>query len=271
MLTLVAALCTATPGESWKQTPLPGKAPTPDAQGRVASKGSSLYWASFGHGEPLLLLHGGAGNSDHWANQLAAFAEQFRVIVVDSRGHGRSTRDQQPLSYALMADDVVAVMDALGLARASVVGWSDGGIIGLDLAIRYPGRVQKLVAYAANATLAGLQRGGGAAFDAYLVRCATDYAALSPTPKDFEGLMRLLRPMWHSQPNYSDAQLASIAAPTLVLAGEHDELIRQDHLRHLASVIPHATLVLVPNASHFALFQQPAAFNRAVLAFLRAP
>jgi pimeloyl-ACP methyl ester carboxylesterase len=80
-----------------------------------------------------------------------------------------------------------------------------------------------------------------------------------------------LRPMWHSQPNYTDAQLATIAAPTLVISGEHDEIIRQDHLRHLAAVIPHATLALVPDASHFALFQQPQAFNRTVLEFLRAP
>ncbi len=271
MLTLVAALTAAGPAEPWKQTPLPGRLPPASAEGRAAVNGVSLAWASFGEGEPLVLLHGGAGTSEHWSNQVSAFAEHFRVVVVDSRGHGRSTRDQRPFSYAQMADDVVAVMDTLGLKRASIVGWSDGGIIGLDLALRYPSRVHKLVAYAANATLSGLQRGGGPAVDAYFARCATDYAALSPTPKDFEGLMRALRPMWHSQPNYSDAQLASIAAPTLVISGDHDELIRQDHLKHLASVIPHAQLVLVPNASHFALFQQPAAFNRAVLDFLRAP
>jgi pimeloyl-ACP methyl ester carboxylesterase len=165
---------------------------------------------------------------------------------------------------------VVAVMDALGLEKAALVGWSDGGNTALDLAIRYPSRVSALVAYAANFDLTGLKSGGGPAFSAYFARCAEDYAKLSPTPKDFAGLKAALSPMWKSEPTFTADQLAHISTPTLVLDGDHDEIIKQEHVKKLAALIPHAKLVLVKDASHFALFQQPKAFNDALLGFLSA-
>jgi pimeloyl-ACP methyl ester carboxylesterase len=271
-LLLTAVLCaapTAAP-EVWKTAPMPGPMPAASTHGLAEVNGVTLYYATYGAGAPVILLHGGAGNADHWANQVPALAAKYQVIVLDSRGHGRSTRTAGPLSYALMADDVVALMGVLKLEKAAVVGWSDGGAIALDLSIRYPEKVTKLVAYATNYNLAGMKSGGGAAFSAYFARCAADYAKLSPTPKDYKGLQEVLRPMWRTQPNYTSAQIAGIKAPTLVLDGEHDEIIRQDHVRQLAKLIPNAKLVLIPEASHFALFQQPAAFNAAVLEFLGA-
>ncbi len=257
------------PAEPWKSTAMPGPMPAPKSHQLLPVNGVSLYVARYGAGDPVILLHGGAGNSDHWANQVPALASSFEVIVVDTRGHGRSTRDARPMSYAQMADDVVAVMDALGLERAALVGWSDGGNTALDVAVRYPKRVSKLVAYAANYDLTGLKGGGGPTFAAYLARCAADHAKLSPTPKDFAGLEAALSPMWRSQPNFTAAQLGSITAPTLVLDGDHDEIIKQEHVKKLATLVPHAKLVLLKDASHFALFQKPEAFNAAVLEFLR--
>ncbi len=268
----VALLLLLAASPSWKTTPMPGPMPKADTVERVALNGISLFVATYGKGEPLILLHGGAGNGDHFANQVSAFAAKYTVLVVDSRGHGRSTRTADPLTYAQMADDVVALMDALKLPSASIVGWSDGGAIGLDLAIRHPSRVRKLVVVGQNATLAGGKSAGTTeTFPAYFARCAADYAKLSPTPKEFKALQQALRPMWRTQPNFADAQLSGITAPTLLIDGDHDEIVRADHLEHVAKVIPNAKLVFIPDASHFVMFQQPKVFNEAVLGFLAAP
>lgn len=270
LLLALTAMLTAAPAEAWKTMPLPPPMPEPTKKGLAEVNGIKLYFASYGEGAPLILLHGGAGNADHWANQIAAFAKEFQVIVVDARGHGRSTRGTKPITYELMADDVIALMDELKLEKAAVLGWSDGGAIGLDLAIRHPERLTRLIAFATNYDLKGTQKGGGApTFGTYFAKCAADYAKLSPTPGDYKGLQAALRPMWRTQPNYTSAQLISIKVPTLVLDGDHDEIIRQDHVKELARLIPGAKLVLIPDSSHFALFQQPAAFNAAVLEFLK--
>jgi pimeloyl-ACP methyl ester carboxylesterase len=265
---LAAALTAAPPAEAWKTMPLPGPMPAPARQGLANVNGIKLSFAIYGEGAPLILLHGGAGNGDHWVNQLAAFSAKYQVIVVDSRGHGRSTRDTKPITYEQMADDVLALMDELKIDKAALVGWSDGAATGLDLAIRHPERLSKLVAFATNYDLKGTQKGGGAAFATYFAQCAADYARLSPTPKDYKGLQAALRPMWRTLPNYTSAQISSIKVPTLVLDGDHDEIIRQEHVKELARLITGAKLVFIPNSSHFALFQQPAAFNQAVLEFL---
>lgn len=267
MTPLVLLVMSASP--AWKTAPMPGPMPPPASSARVAVNGVTLFVATYGEGEPLLLLHGGGGNGEHFANQVEAFAAKHQVHVVDSRGHGRSTMDARPLSYALMADDVAALMEHLRLPSAAIVGWSDGGAVGLELAVRYPTRVRKLVVVAQNATLAGGKRAGpGETFRTYDARCAADAARLSATPKAYQALQQALRPMWRTQPDFTDAQLARITAPTLLVDGDHDEIVRREHLEHVASTIPGARLVIIPDASHFVLFQQPAAFNRVVLGFL---
>jgi pimeloyl-ACP methyl ester carboxylesterase len=170
-----------------------------------------------------------------------------------------------------MAEDVVALLDHRKLPKASLAGWSDGGAIALDLAIHHPTRVEKMVAFATNYDLTGMRSGGGphATFASYLQRCTADYQRLSATPKDFQPFMDDLRKMWRSQPQFTKGQLSAITAPTLVLDGEHDEIIKQDHVRELARLIPGARLHLVPEASHFAHWQRPEAFNAAVLSFLQ--
>ena len=260
-------------GEPWKSTALPKPMGTPDKEGRVEVDGAQIWWASFGAGEPVILLHGGAGNSEHWGNQIPALAEKYRVIVVDARGHGRSTRTDAPYSYHRMAEDLLAVMDALELKQASLVGWSDGGVLGLDLAVNHPDRVKKLFAFGANYDLTGMKAGGGphATFGTYFGKCASDYARLSPTPKDYKAFNDALSKMWKGQPNFKPADLAKITAATACADGEHDEIIKQDHVRAMARLIPDGQVVLIPEASHFALWQRPDAFNKAVLDFLEGP
>jgi pimeloyl-ACP methyl ester carboxylesterase len=256
--------------EPWKTTPMPAPMPAPAEQGRVEVAGASLFYATFGAGEPVILLHSGAGNSEHWANQIPALAGRFRVIVLDSRGHGRSTRDDQPFDYHRMAGDLLALMDQLQLKQASIVGWSDGGIVGLDLAIHHPERVKKLFAFGANYNVSGMRAGGGphATFASYFDRCAADYRRLSPTPKGYEAFVDALRRMWVSQPDFKPEQLARIQAATVIADGEHDEIIRREHVGKLAELIPGARLLLIPESSHFALWQRPEAFNAALLEFL---
>lgn len=267
---LPSAALGAQPAESWKNTPLPAPPPAPAEQGQVEVGGAKLWWASYGAGDPVVLLHGGAGNSEHWSSQIVALSQKFKVYVIDSRGHGRSTLDpKQPYGYHSMATDVLAVMDKLKLEKAAFVGWSDGGIIGLDLAINNPDRVTKLVAFGANYNLAGMKSSGGAAtFGTYFTKCAADYQRLSATPKDYKAFKQALSRMWNTEPNFKKEQLAKIKAPTLIADGEHDEIIRAEHVKELAKLIPGAQLAFVPKASHFALWQQPEDFNKMLLEFL---
>lgn len=137
----------------WQELPPTPRLPKAERAGYAPVNGIKLWYSVFGQGEPVVFLHGGLANADYWGHQVPAVARHYQVIVMDSRGHGRSTRDDRPYGYDLMADDVVALLDYLGVKRAAIVGWSDGAILGLDLALRYPSRVSKVFAFAANSTL----------------------------------------------------------------------------------------------------------------------
>src|SRR5665213_2670754 len=135
----------------WATLPQPPPMPAADDSGFITHDGARLYFAVFhrGAGRPVLLLHGGMSSSDSWGFEAPRLAGH-EVVVMDSRGQGRSSRSEAPLTYELMASDVVALMDSLHLRRASIVGASDGGIIGLLLAIEHPERVDKLFAWGAT-------------------------------------------------------------------------------------------------------------------------
>jgi len=218
----------------------------------------------------VILLHGGLANSDYWGHQVKALAPHHRVIVMDSRGHGRTTRDARAYGYDLMADDVIALMDGLKIRKADIVGWSDGGIIGLDLAIRHPNRVGKIFAFAANTQTSGVIEGveKNPTFAAYIDRAGGEYRKYSATPKDYDAFVEQISKMWADQPNWTDAQLKSIKSPVLVVDGDHDEAIKREHTETIAATIPGAGLLILPNASHFAFLQDPAQFNFAILHFL---
>ncbi len=140
VIALLMSFNSAFAGERWQSLP-PTPAPVAGAQAGYAEvNGIRLYYSKLGHGSPVVLLHGGLGNADYWGLQAKALAARHTVISVDSRGHGRSTRDARPYGYDLMADDVIALLDQLKIPRADFVGWSDGAILGLDLAMRYPQR-----------------------------------------------------------------------------------------------------------------------------------
>jgi pimeloyl-ACP methyl ester carboxylesterase len=260
----------ANAAERWEMLP-PTPAAIPAARsGHADVNGISVYYAVYGSGPPVVLLHGGLANADYWGNQIKALMPRRTVIVMDSRGHGRSTRDTRPYGYDLMADDVVGLMDFLKVPKADVVGWSDGGILGLDLAIRHKDRVGKIFAFAANTVPSGVKDDveKNPTFAAFIKRAGEESATHSATPKEYDAFVAQISKMWASEPNWTDAQLQAIAAPVLVVDGDHDEAIKREHTEYIAATVPHAGLLILPNASHFAFLQDPELFNFAMLQFL---
>lgn len=149
--------------------------------------GIKFYYLEIGAGPPVVLLHGGLANSDYLSEQARALAPAHRVILVDSRGHGRSTRDQRPFGYDLMADDVLALLDTLKIEKAAIIGWSDGGIVGLDIAMRHPEHVSRVFAFGANTSKSGLKDDfdKNPTFAAFMERAGHEYAQLSSTPNEY--------------------------------------------------------------------------------------
>jgi pimeloyl-ACP methyl ester carboxylesterase len=249
-----------------------GAAPLPvtNDQGYVENEGARIWYASYGSGAPVMLLHGGLGNSGNWGYQVPALvAAGYRVILIDSRGHGRSTRDERPYSYELMARDLSSVMDVLGLAKAALVGWSDGACTALVLASKVPARVAGVFFFGCNMDPSGTKE---FVFTPVIGRCLNrhkqDYAQLSATPDQFDSFFEAVGLMQRTQPDYSAQDLAEISVPVTIAHSQQDEFIKPEHAEYLARSIPNAEFVSLAGVSHFAPLQRPELFNRAILAFL---
>ena len=233
--------------------------------------GVDIFYQIFGEGSRVLLLHGGLSNGDCWVNVIPELAAAgYQAVVMDSRGHGRSTFDQRPISYELMASDVLALMNHLGIERADLAGWSDGGIIGLQLALTHPERLNRVVAYGANFDPTGvrLDIGQNAYFNAYIAEAAREYQEMSPAPQCWQEFLANINHMWATEPNYSMEQLQSITTPFLILDGEKEEAIDLNQTKLMWLLIPGAELALMPDTDHFALFEQPEEFSQITLDFL---
>lgn len=249
----------------------PPPLPRGGGEGYVTHDGARIWYVSYGTGPAVIFLHGGNGNAGNWGYQVTPTIEAgYNVILIDSRGHGRSTRDDQPYSYVLMANDVLAVMDALQMHSAAIVGWSDGACTGLLLGHRHPDRVAGVFYFACNMDDSGtLPFEMTPAIGRCLSRHKRDYAALSPTPDDFDGMISAVGAMQSTQPNYSAADLAEVCVPVTIVQAEHDEFIRREHAEYLARAISGARFVLLGGVSHFAPVQRPDEFTQAIQEFLR--
>ena len=256
----------------WLTLPPTPLLPDTPRQGIAAVNGVEIFYAQFGHGPPVLLLHGGLANSNYWGHQVEHLGQNFSVTVMDTRGHGRSPVTSRAFGYRAFADDAAALLDFLKIREAAIVGWSDGGVTGLQLAMMRPDRVSKLFAFGANASGNGLKPGGAqsAVFAAYASRCRSEYQKLSQHPERWPQLVDGLRLMWRTEPNFSAKDLAGVKVVTVIADGEYDEIIRRDHTEAMAREIPRARLVVMPKVSHFAMLQDPEQFNRALSAFLAA-
>lgn len=250
-----------------------GTPPLPAGQSAyVAADGAQIWFTALGTGPAVVLLHGGLGHAGNWAYQVPALvAAGYRVIAIDSRGQGRSTRDGRPYSYELMAADNRAVLDALGIPRAAFIGWSDGADTSLVLARETPDRVAGIYFFGCNVDATGtLPFVPTPVVDRIYVHHVREYAALSPIPAGFDSMRDDLGVMQASQPEYDAAVLAGIDVPVWSVIAEHDEFIRREHAEYLAATLPRGSFHLLPGVSHFAPLQNPALFNASMLAFLAA-
>ena len=269
---IVATLAVASPVHAqpiWLRLPPTPSLPKPERSGIAPVNGVRLWYAVYGDGPPVILVHGGLANSNYWALQVPVLAHKYKVIVLDSRGHGRSTRPNGQITYDAMSSDVLALMDYLHVRRAALVGWSDGAIIGLDIAIHHPERLTKLFAFAANSDPSGvLDVSKSSVFTAYAERASHEYQRLSPTASRFKDFLANIRNMWATQPHFTDEELHHIRVPAWIVDGDHDEAIKRENTDHMASLIPEAGELILPDVSHFAFLQDPVQFNDALLHFL---
>jgi pimeloyl-ACP methyl ester carboxylesterase len=241
-----------------------------------------MYYEIYGNGQPLVMLHGNGGSIQSFASQIPALSKHYRVIAVDSRAQGRTTDSDKEITYAIMASDVAALIGKLNLRSVNVVGWSDGGNVGLELALAHPQYVKKLITVGANFShenfMADTARTAVmGADDPLIVRtreAVMNYfqapAKLSPNPERLPEIRKKLHNLVAGYPNISKEQLAGIPCPTLVVVGDHD-LIREEHTLALFRSIPHSELCVIPGSTHLVLWEQPELLNDTIIRFLQTP
>jgi pimeloyl-ACP methyl ester carboxylesterase len=228
--------------------------------------GAALYYEERGEGAPLVLIHGGLASSSQWEPVVPELADGFRVITPDTRGHGRSTNPAAELSYARIADDIAALIAALGLRRPVVGGWSDGGQATLELGARHPGTAGALIVGAAypdfeagglrdaHSALLGADQGGvpdPGHLEAELGEFAEEIKALHPGGSEqWRSLVYQTAPMWLDYEGLGPDELEAIEAPVLVLAGDRDHLIPLELSVSLYGALPNAELAVCPQLSH---------------------
>jgi pimeloyl-ACP methyl ester carboxylesterase len=236
---------------------------------RAHINGVSIYYERYGQGPPVLLLHGAGGFLETMHYFISALAPTHTVIAVDSRAQGRSTDSAAPIGYAQMGDDMIKLMDVLQLKQVDIVGWSDGGIIGLDMAMKHPGRIRRLIAIGANYDVNGVSPKdlSPAAIRSDAAQVKPFYDNVAPDPAHFPVLVQKLTWMLTHEPHYTLAELGRIRARTLIVAGEHDMILRQ-HTDNLAHAIPGAREIIVPGASHFGPLENPDAYEDIAVRFL---
>lgn len=245
-----------------------GKALVIDATSRptdsrfIEANGISIHYKEFGRGDTVLFLHGNNESIQSFDKQIPEFSKKYHVIAIDSRGQGYSSEDGKPLTYELMAEDVKVFLERGGVRRVHVVGWSDGGNIGLILVMKYPDKVHSLSIMGANL---------------FNDDSSVDPAINSQVRKQRERLVALNKPTTRfqielcdlllHQPNIRPEELKAIQCPALVMAGSRD-IIRESHTRLIASSIPGARLTIFPRGTHDEPRKNPKRFNETVLAFL---
>ena len=229
-------------------------------------RGIKMYYEIYGKGEPLLIIHGNGGSINNFLYQIPYFEKKYKVIIADSRGHGKTLDNGDSLTYEMMADDYAALLDLLKIDSANVIGWSDGGINGLLLAMRHPSKVKKLAVTGANLSP------DTSAVHPFAYNWAQNYnkslakKAVNDTVKAMRKQARLLS----FEPNINPADLKGIKCPTLVISGDQ-EVILAKHTLLIAQNIPKANLWIVPNSGHSVPITYKDEFNVTVDRFFKTP
>lgn len=223
-----------------------------------------LHYTEKGEGEPLILLHGNGEDGTYFQRQIAYFSKKYRVIAVDTRGHGKSPRGRAAFCIRQFAEDLYAFFEEHKIKRAHILGFSDGGNIAMIFALRHPERVDRLILNGANLHARGVKASVQIPIEIGC-RVATLFAKKSEKAKKNAELLSL---MVHD-PNVSPKELSGIESRTLVIAGTKD-MIKEKHTRLIYQNIPDARLELIPG-DHFIAGKNPKAFNEAVERFLKEP
>jgi pimeloyl-ACP methyl ester carboxylesterase len=241
-------------------------------------KNSRIYYETSGTGEPLLLLHGGFGTVEDFASQTPALAKHFKVVAFERPGHGHTADTTEPFSFDTMSAYTFDLIEALKLGAMNMVGWSDGAIIALLVAISRPDLVKRLVC------VSGLfNTHAQSPEDLYWIRSLTPesfrknmatlvrrYDEISPDgPAHFPVVVEKTKRLWLNEPTITREELGKISAPTLVMAGDR-EAIPTEHTLELFRSIKGAHLCIIPGATHFLMSEKPEMVNRAILEFLSA-
>ncbi|OLD13723.1 MAG: hypothetical protein AUI50_06690 [Crenarchaeota archaeon 13_1_40CM_2_52_14] len=239
---------------------------------------SRVYYETSGGGEPLLLLHGGFGTVEDFASQTPELAKHFRIIAFERPGHGHTADTSEPFSFETMAEVTVDFIEALKLGAVNLVGWSDGAIVALLVAISRPDMVMRLV------SVGGLfDTNAQSKEDLNWIRLLTPESlrkSASPLvkrhdeaspdgPAHFPVVVEKTKRLWLNEPNITKEELAKISAPTLVIAGDR-EAIPIEHTLELFRSIKGAQLCIIPGTTHFLLSEKPDMANKAILDFLTA-
>lgn len=253
----------------------------PEAGNYVDVNDIKVYYEIYGEGEPLLLLHGNGGSIENFIYQIPELSKHFKVITIDSRAQGRSSDSDQEISYALMASDMSEFIDKLNLGKVNVVGGSDGGNVGLELAYAHPEKVLKVVTLGANYSnenfLAHPDNITMDPNDPLIVqtstlrqRYSTAAERLSPNKERLPIIKKKLEVLWEKYPNFTLDQLKTINVPFMIVVGDHD-LINIDHTILLFKNLPKAQLFVVPGASHLVYAEYPELINNEISRFLKTP
>ena len=238
----------------------------PKAGHYVDLRGVKLYYEMYGVGAPVLFIHGNGGSMHDFRHQVSAFAKSYKVILVDSRSQGRSADAGDSLSYEMMADDVNALLEHLKIDSCNVVGWSDGGINAILLAMRHPEKVRKLASTGANLWP------DSTALDPWMYKKILEWDAdlatqtSDPVKRNQKKLMHLMA----VQPNITLEQLRKVQCPSLIIGGDHD-VIPAEHTVQIARAIPKSYLWILPNSGHSTLVHYAAEFNRITMEFFEKP
>lgn len=230
-------------------------------------RGFKMYAEVYGEGQPLLLIHGNGGSINNFTKQIPFFSKRYKVIIADSRAQGKSADSGDSLSYEMMADDYAALLSEMKADSAFVIGWSDGGINGLLLAIRHPEKVKKLAITGAN-----LRPDTSAVPQEIWDMVTPEYNVLkdksNKTPVENNGfkLLRLLV----ENPHIPLSDLRKIKCPTLVIGGDHD-VIREEHTMEIYKNIPNSYLWILPNSGHSTPIVYADEFNEKVSTFFKQP
>ncbi len=272
LVTLAGLVMLPGGGASSAATPMPAVTYGNDAAaGRTfLFDGARFYYETYGRGPPLLLIHGNGESIGSFKGQIGPLSRHYQVIAMDSRGQGKSSLGDAPLTYEQMAEDSNAFLEHLKLEHVRVVGWSDGGIIGLLLTMRHPDKVSMLAVMGANLEPDGAYPW---AVDGIVRMRAKVTAALAQSANPERQQLQLelkLLDLLGNQPHIPVADLGGIQIPTLVMAGDRD-VIRDDHTLTIFHALPKSQLAIFPGATHMIPTADPERFNRTVLEFFSKP